>query len=60
MMIGALFVLFYTFIGGFYESASDFTGLCNGIALTAVVINGIAAAGEFRPLSKMPRLYRVF
>ncbi|NLO75895.1 MAG: sodium/proline symporter PutP [Clostridia bacterium] len=47
MIAGALFVLFYTFIGGFLaESASDFMQGCVMVfALTAVVITGIAAAG---------------
>lgn len=47
MIAGALFVLFYTFIGGFLaESASDFMqGVVMFIALTAVLAAGIAAAG---------------
>ena len=47
MIAGALFVLFYTFIGGFLaESASDFMQGCVMIvALTAVLITGISAAG---------------
>lgn len=47
MVAGALFVLFYTFIGGFLaESASDFMQGCIMIvALTAVLVTGIANAG---------------
>ncbi|NLC43205.1 MAG: sodium/proline symporter PutP [Clostridiales bacterium] len=47
MIIGALFVVFYTYIGGFLaESASDFMqGIVMIIALTAVVITGISHAG---------------
>lgn len=47
MIIGALFVLFYTFIGGFLaESASDFMqGVVMFIALTAVLITGVSNAG---------------
>ena len=47
MILGALFVLFYTFIGGFLaESASDFMqGVVMIISLTAVVSIGISAAG---------------
>ncbi|NLY43883.1 MAG: sodium/proline symporter PutP [Clostridiaceae bacterium] len=47
MLIGALFVVLYTFIGGFLaESASDFMqGIVMIFALCAVFIAGIAAAG---------------
>lgn len=47
MIIGALFVVLYTFIGGFLaESASDFMqGIVMFFALTAVLIAGIAHAG---------------
>lgn len=47
MIVGALFVIFYTFIGGFLaESASDFMqGVVMFIALSAVFITGVAAAG---------------
>ncbi|NLM38157.1 MAG: sodium/proline symporter [Firmicutes bacterium] len=47
MILGALFVLFYTFIGGFLaESASDFMqGVVMFISLTVVVGAGIVAAG---------------
>jgi len=47
MIVGALFVLFYTFIGGFLaESASDFMQGCVMIvALTLVLIIGISTAG---------------
>ena len=47
MIIGALFVISYTFIGGFLaESASDFLqGIVMFFALTIVVIFGITATG---------------
>lgn len=47
MIIGALFVVFYTFIGGFLaESASDFMqGVVMFFALSVVMIAGISAAG---------------
>ena len=47
MIAGALFVLFYTFIGGFLaESASDFMqGCVMVVALTVVLIVGISTAG---------------
>lgn len=47
MVAGALFVVLYTFIGGFLaESASDFMqGLVMVLALTAVMVAGISAAG---------------
>ena len=47
MILGALFVVFYTFIGGFLaESASDFMqGVVMFISLTVVVMGGIVAAG---------------
>jgi sodium/proline symporter len=47
MIAGALFVIFYTFIGGFLaESASDFMqGIIMIFALTAVLIAGVFAAG---------------
>ena len=47
MIIGALFVIAYTFVGGFLaESASDFMqGIVMIIALVAVLTTGIVAAG---------------
>ena len=47
MIAGALFVIFYTFIGGFLaESASDFMqGLVMIFALTIVLITGVSVAG---------------
>lgn len=47
MIAGALFVIFYTFIGGFLaESASDFMqGTVMFFALVAVLLTGISAAG---------------
>jgi sodium/proline symporter len=47
MIAGALFVVFYTFIGGFLaESASDFMqGVVMFVALAAVLITGISTAG---------------
>ncbi|MGB7603863.1 MAG: sodium/proline symporter PutP [Lutisporaceae bacterium] len=47
MIAGALFVVIYTFIGGFLaESASDFMqGIVMFVALTVVLITGISAAG---------------
>ncbi len=47
MAAGALFVIFYTFIGGFLaESASDFMqGIVMFISLLVVLIGGITAAG---------------
>ncbi|MGE5678248.1 MAG: sodium/proline symporter PutP [Pseudomonadota bacterium] len=47
MIIGALFVIFYTFIGGFLaESASDFMqGCVMFFALTVVLVTGISNAG---------------
>lgn len=47
MIAGAIFVVLYTFIGGFLaESASDFMqGIVMFIALTAVLVTGIASAG---------------
>lgn len=47
MIIGALFVISYTFIGGFLaESASDFMqGVIMFFALTAVLAAGVSAAG---------------
>lgn len=47
MIAGALFVVIYTFIGGFLaESASDFLqGVVMIIALSAVLIVGISSAG---------------
>ncbi len=49
MLIGALFVLIYTILGGFLaESASDFMqGIVMFVALAAVVIIGIVQAGGF-------------
>ncbi len=47
MIAGALFVIAYTYIGGFLaESASDFMqGIVMFVALTAVLITGISTAG---------------
>lgn len=47
MIVGALFVIFYTFIGGFLaESASDFMqGCVMFFALTLMLITGISVAG---------------
>lgn len=47
MIAGALFVVSYTFIGGFLaESASDFMqGMIMVFALTVVLVSGIFAAG---------------
>ncbi len=49
MILGALFVLFYTIIGGFLaESASDFMqGVVMFIALTLIVGVGVVKAGGF-------------
>lgn len=47
MIVGALFVIFYTFIGGFLaESASDFMqGCIMFFSLSLVLITGVVAAG---------------
>jgi sodium/proline symporter len=47
MIAGAIFVILYTFVGGFLaESASDFMqGIVMVIALSVVMVSGIAAAG---------------
>ncbi len=47
MVLGAVFVIFYTFIGGFLaESASDFLqGIVMVISLTVVLIFGVKSAG---------------
>jgi sodium/proline symporter len=47
MLIGAVFVLIYTFLGGFLaESTTDFVqGIVMIIALIAVLVTGTAAAG---------------
>lgn len=52
MIAGAIFVVAYTFIGGFLaESASDFMqGVVMFFALTAVLIGGISAAGGISSL----------
>ncbi len=49
MILGALFVLAYTLIGGFLaESASDFMqGIVMFVALTVVVVIGVITAGGF-------------
>ncbi len=49
MIAGALFVMFYTFIGGFLaESASDFMqGIVMFFALVVVVATGVSMAGGF-------------
>ncbi|MGI6142778.1 MAG: sodium:solute symporter family transporter [bacterium] len=48
MIAGAVFVVLYTFVGGFLaESASDFMqGIVMVVALTSVLIFGIANAGR--------------
>lgn len=47
MIVGAVFVIIYTFIGGFLaESASDFMqAIVMIVALSAVLITGVVAAG---------------
>lgn len=54
MIAGALFVVIYTFIGGFLaESASDFMqGVVMFFALAAVLIAGIAAAGGISAIAE--------
>lgn len=49
MILGAVFVVVYTFLGGFLaESASDFMqGIVMIIALSVVVILGVGSAGGF-------------
>jgi len=49
MIVGAIFVLLYTALGGFLaESASDFMqGIVMIVALTAIVIIGTVSAGGF-------------
>lgn len=49
MLVGALFVIFYTFVGGFLaESASDFMqALVMIAALVTVLVTGTVAAGGF-------------
>ncbi len=49
MIVGAVFVLVYTILGGFLaESASDFMqGIVMFVALTVVVIVGVISAGGF-------------
>ena len=49
MLVGAVFVLVYTILGGFLaESASDFMqGIVMFVALTVVVVMGIVKAGGF-------------
>ena len=60
MVAGALFVVLYTFIGGFLaESASDFMqGLVMVLALTAVMVAGISAAGGISAIVENAREYR--
>ena len=52
MIAGALFVIAYTFIGGFLaESASDFMqGIVMSIAVVAVLVAGVQAAGGISKL----------
>ncbi len=54
MILGALFVLFYTIIGGFLaESASDFMqGIVMFVALTLVVVIGVVNAGGFAEVAE--------
>lgn len=49
MIVGALFVIIYTFLGGFLaESVSDFMqGVVMIVALTMILICGVSAAGGF-------------
>ena len=49
MLVGAVFVLVYTILGGFLaESASDFMhGIVMFVAITVVVVMGIVKAGGF-------------
>jgi len=66
MIIGALFVLFYTFIGGFLaESASDFMqGVIMFVALTVVLVTGIGHAGGISGVienaKEMPGFFELF
>jgi sodium/proline symporter len=54
MILGALFVVFYTFIGGFLaESASDFMqGIVMFISLTVVMITGVSMAGGITAITE--------
>lgn len=54
MIAGAIFVVFYTFIGGFLaESASDFMqGIIMFFALSAVLITGLYVAGGIPDIIK--------
>ena len=62
MIVGAVFVLVYTIIGGFLaESASDFMqAVVMIIALIVTVIVGTAAAGDWELLWKMQSRFRDF
>lgn len=57
MIIGALFVVFYTFIGGFLaESASDFMqGCVMFFSLTVVLVMGISHAGGIQAIIENAR-----
>ncbi len=57
MIIGALFVVAYTFIGGFLaETASDFMqGIVMIFALTAVLITGVIHAGGISAIAENAR-----
>ncbi len=57
MILGAVFVLLYTILGGFLaESASDFMqGIVMFIALTVVVVVGIVSAGGFNEIIENAR-----
>ncbi len=54
MLIGAAFVLLYTFLGGFLaESASDFMqGIVMFVALIAIVVVGTVQAGGFGAIAE--------
>jgi sodium/proline symporter len=60
MIIGALFVVFYTYIGGFLaESASDFMqGIVMVIALTLVMITGVSHAGGISAIVENAKVVR--
>ena len=57
MIVGAVFVLIYTILGGFLaESASDFMqAIVMIIALTVIVICGVSAAGGFNAVIENAR-----
>jgi sodium/proline symporter len=66
MIIGAVFVVSYTFIGGFLaESASDFMqGIIMFFSLTVVLVTGISLAGGFSAVAenagKIPGFFEFF